>query len=64
MAEQDKPVVHIDYKDQDPNIPDVDKCPKCNVYGESGYGLAGGGIGVYTYCPECGMILSKTQDQS
>jgi hypothetical protein len=30
---------------------------------EMGYGLAGGGIGVYEYCTECYTILHKTQDQ-
>lgn len=26
------------------------KCPKCGAETEMGYGLAGGGIGVYEYC--------------
>lgn len=25
-------------------------CPKCNVRTEQGFGLAGGGYGVYVYC--------------
>jgi len=29
---------------------------------EMGYGLAGGGIGAYSYCPVCYTILNKTQD--
>lgn len=29
-----------------------------------GYGLAGGGIGPYEYCEECGEILHKTQDHA
>jgi hypothetical protein len=29
---------------------------------EGGYGLAGGGIGAYMYCPECDHILSKVED--
>lgn len=29
---------------------------------EMGYGLAGGGIGVYEYCPECGNITGKWPD--
>ena len=27
----------------------------------SGFGLAGGGYGVYMYCTDCGFIVSKTQ---
>ena len=29
---------------------------------EAGYGLAGGGMGPYMYCPKCGRVLSKVQD--
>lgn len=29
---------------------------------ESGYGLTGGGIGLYKFCPLCGAIVSKVQD--
>lgn len=59
----DKLSIHIDPSEQDPSIPDQgpDKCPKCNVRAESGFGMAGGGYGVYTYCPNCGDMLSKTQ---
>ena len=31
---------------------------------EIGYGLAGCGYGIYSYCGECGRMLSKTQDRS
>lgn len=34
-------------------------CPHTNQ--DSGFGLAGGGYGVYMYCTECGYITSKTQ---
>lgn len=59
----DKIHVHIDAAEQRADIPEIgpDKCPKCNVEAESGFGLAGGGYGVYTYCPQCGAMLSKTQ---
>lgn len=30
---------------------------------ETGFGLAGGGYGTYSYCPECGAILSKTLER-
>lgn len=26
-----------------------------------GFGLGGGGFGVYTYCPTCGYVLTKTE---
>jgi len=29
---------------------------------ETGYGLAGGGIGVYEYCTSCNKVVSKSQD--
>lgn len=37
-----------------PDHPDVE--PEC------GYGMAGGGLGAYMYCPVCGMVLDKTED--
>lgn len=59
----DKIHVHIDIAHQDPSILETgpDMCPKCKVEAESGFGLAGGGYGVYTYCPQCGDMLSKIQ---
>lgn len=58
----DKLTVHIDSSEQDHNLPDLDECPGCKVPAETGYGLAGGGIGAYSYCPQCCKILAKTQD--
>lgn len=29
---------------------------------ELGYGMAGGGIGAYYYCPKCDKIVDKWQD--
>lgn len=38
-------------------------CPEHpNIEPEVGYGLAGGGMGVYSYCPVCGMVIEKVQD--
>lgn len=35
-------------------------CPEHpDVEPEVGYGLAGGGMGPYHYCPECGRLLEK-----
>ena len=33
-----------------------------DVEPEVGFGLAGGGYGAYTYCPECSRILDKTYE--
>lgn len=38
-------------------------CPKCGGELGTGYGLAGGGFGVYTYCTADGCdYFDKTQD--
>lgn len=37
--------------------------PRCSKPSpEDGYGLAGGGLGAYTICPECCAILDKVLD--
>ena len=60
---KDEMLFHIDSSVQDPNIPDTDKCPDHpDAIPEMGYGMAGGGVGVYSFCPECGKLLSKSQD--
>jgi hypothetical protein len=38
---------------------DATGCAHTNL--DSGFGLAGGGYGVYMYCKDCGFITSKTQ---
>ena len=61
--------IHIDPVAQDPDVPtnpedfkcDVEDCPG-ELGWEAGYGMAGGGMGLYMYCPKCGAITSKTQD--
>ena len=42
---------------------DRNQCPHCGTELEAGYGLAGGGMGVYTFCPNetCGKYFDKTQ---
>jgi hypothetical protein len=37
------------------------RCAQCGKPLEMGYGLAGGGMGPYTYCPDHG-IIDKFQD--
>ena len=40
-----------------------DRCPKClSTNLEMGFGLAGGGYGPYSYCPNCGIVVNKSQD--
>ena len=39
------------------------KCPKCGGHAEDGYGLMGGGIGLYWLCTEDGCdYFNKEQD--
>jgi hypothetical protein len=42
-------------------MPDGDASGCAHTNQDSGFGLAGGGYGVYMYCKDCGHILSKTQ---
>jgi hypothetical protein len=43
----------------------ADRCPKClSTNLEMGFGLAGGGFGPYSYCPNCGIVVHKSQDQT
>lgn len=42
---------------------EFDRCPKCGGETRNGYGMAGGGCGVYTYCLAEGCdYFDKTQD--
>lgn len=41
----------------------IPRCPKClGTNLETGFGLAGGGFGPYSYCASCGTIVNKSQD--
>ena len=58
----DVEIFHTARKEIDTAIPQVDRCPDHpGLIPEIGYGLAGGGMGVYSYCGECGRVISKTQ---
>lgn len=48
--------------DKLPEYDPIALCPHCAGPTESGFGLAGGGYGVYTYCPECERITSKSAE--
>ncbi len=54
--------VHLSYANKRPDLPDAGlaKCPACGGDLQDGYGMAGGGFGVYQYCDPCGKIVSKT----
>ena len=55
--------VHIDSAEKQEEIPEYDqliRCEPCNSDAEDGFGLAGGGFGIYNYCKVCGRILSKS----
>lgn len=40
-------------------------CPHCGSQdSDVGYGLAGGGIGVYSICNGCGKIFNKVMDEA
>ena len=61
--------IHIDSAEQHAPKPEngfvcMDKLPNCpgDEGQEMGYGLAGGGCGVYAYCPVRHRVTSKTQD--
>lgn len=55
-------------KEETPNLQVIEggkeKCPSCGSYRvERCYGMAGGGMGVYSMCLDCdGPIFNKTQD--
>jgi hypothetical protein len=64
MSDDDKIIAHADTTEQDSDLPDYcpDRCPTCGTEAEMGYGMAGGGLGAYSYCPKCEVILGKVQD--
>lgn len=59
----DKIVVHIDASEKRADLPEYDQmatCPHCGGETETGFGLAGGGFGIYAYCGRCERITSKS----
>lgn len=59
-------ILHISEAEVRPGIPPLDDSIKCGEHPHAqvvqGFGLAGGGMGPYTSCAECGKILSKSDD--
>ena len=59
----DKIHVHLDFAEKREGLPEFQQdmpCPTCGGEPETGFGLAGGGFGVYSYCPSCGEVLTKS----
>lgn len=58
--------IHIDSSEVDPKIAKRDgKCPEHGTQDiQCGFGLAGGGYGVYNYCGICGCIVDKSPEQN
>jgi hypothetical protein len=56
--------IHVHHSQKDADIPDYDAHVRCRLHPRympnSGFGLAGGGYGPYTYCSICMRILSKS----
>lgn len=54
----------INSADKRPDLPEHDLRVRCVDHPRAevrdGFGLAGGGFGVYTYCGQCGRVLTKT----
>lgn len=59
----DEVFVHTDPMEKRENLPDFDQslnCPNCGGRTSEGFGLAGGGYGIYTVCNDCCTIVSKS----
>ena len=59
----DKITVFVDGSEKAKSTPEFRQdlpCATCGSNTETGYGLAGGGMGVYTYCVKCGVVVSKS----
>ncbi len=58
--------IHVIMEHKRPDIPDnsadTGKCPNCASETREGYGFAGGGLGAYTFCERCRLIVTKTED--
>lgn len=60
----DKAHVHIDASHKRDALPEYsqdERCPHCGGMTESGFGLAGGGFGVYSFCQSCQVVTSKSE---
>lgn len=68
MTDAAKVGVHLDFTEKRSDLPDHDPGVRCSDHPsappEDGFGMAGGGFGIYTYCPECGRVLTKSEVES
>lgn len=55
--------IHIDPSYKREELPEYNDgpCPHCKGKTETGFGLAGGGFGLYAYCASCKLVVSKTE---
>lgn len=66
MSEVTRQTIFIDAAEKRADLPDCGatdgRCPKCGEMLETGFGLAGGGYGVYEYCASetCNQVVTKT----
>ena len=61
MTKRDRAAFVKTYKPTPINAAKFKSCTHLET--NSGFGLAGGGYGVYMYCVACGEILTKTQTE-
>lgn len=64
MANDGKVHIHIDADRKRDGLSEYNqfaRCPTCGGEQETGFGLAGGGFGIYTYCPRCEAVTSKSE---
>ena len=55
--------VHIDSSEKAKHLPEYRQdlpCPTCGTIPETGFGLAGGGMGIYSFCTKCQVVVSKS----
>lgn len=65
MTNKDEPIIMvIDPSNKRDGLPEYDPAVRCPAHPDipacHGFGLAGGGVGVYSYCEECGLVLTKS----
>lgn len=62
----DETTIHVDSSHKRQDLPEYQQnmpCPHCGKPTETGFGMAGGGMGIYSYCEPCGKIVSKSETE-
>ena len=59
----DKITIHIDAAHKREELPEFSQepCLHCGGETETSFGLAGGGYGIYAFCPRCERVTSKSE---